>query len=240
MSTHSNDPSLQHHFSNPRQQVDAGRLGMWLFLATEVLFFGGLFVAYAILKTGHGASFEFGHNQLSVPLGALNTVILITSSLTMALAVLKCRQGDKQASGLLLLATIAFASAFLGVKAVEYYSKYQLCLLPGNLYGFPLMDAVGNPILDALGKPVYSEHCSTAMEGFPGQPWVFFSLYFTMTGIHALHIVIGIGLLAWILGRTVRGDFNATYFAPVENVGLYWHLVDLVWIFLFPVLYRVG
>ena len=240
MSTHGHDPSLQHHFQNPQQQVDAGRMGIWLFLATEVLFFGGLFIAYAILKTGHGPTFEFGHNQLSVPLGALNTVVLITSSLTMALAVLRSKEGNAKSSGRYLIWTLLFAFVFLGVKGIEYTGKYNTCLLPGDMYGLPELDSAGNMVLNDQGKPVYAEHCTKAMEGFPGQPWVFFSLYFTMTGIHALHIIIGIGLLFWILLRTRRGEFKPNYYAPVENVGLYWHLVDLVWIFLFPLLYRVG
>lgn len=240
MSATAHLPEHQHHFFTARQQQESGRLGMWLFLATEVLFFGGLFVAYGVLKTGYGAEFEFGHNLLSVPLGATNTVILITSSLTMALAVQQTTEGRRRNAAIFLVATIALASAFLVVKGIEYNSKVEQCLLPGNMYGSPLTDAVGNVLLDSAGERQFADHCTVAKAGLPGQPWVFFSLYFTMTGIHGLHVLIGIGLLLWLLRRTLRGEFNGRYFAPIENVGLYWHLVDLVWIFLFPVLYRVG
>ena len=240
MTSNSNSSNLKHYFHSPQQQLDASRLGMWLFLATEVLFFGGLFIAYALLKSGYPENFEFGHNMLSVPMGSINTVVLITSSLTMALSVHYCQQNTPSKAALFMKLTIALAAMFLVVKGFEYNAKIETCLLPGDLYGLPLTDNTGNFILDDDGERQFAEHCTVAKEGLPGQPAVFFSLYFIMTGIHALHVIIGIGLLFWILGKINKGAFSNEYFSPIENVGLYWHLVDLVWIFLFPLLYRVG
>ena len=212
--THGERPShLAHHFTSVEQQASAAKLGMWLFLATEILFFGGLFVAYAVLRAFYPEMFLEAHTMLSVPLGAFNTVVLITSSLTMALAVRAAQLDDGRALRAFLWVTMALAAVFLAVKYVEYTPKFHHGLLPGRYY--------------------HSEAIVAS------QPQLFFSLYFLMTGMHGLHIVVGIGLMLWIARRAARGEFGAHYHTPVENLGLYWHFVDIVWIFLFPLLYLV-
>ena len=186
---------------------------MWLFLATEILFFGGLFVAYAVLRAFYPQMFLTAHEVLSVPLGTFNTVVLITSSLTMALAVRAAQLGERRQISGFLVATIALAAVFLVVKYFEYSAKFHEGLLPGRFYTSHELDAA--------------------------RPYLFFSLYFVMTGMHGVHIVIGIGLMIWMMRRTARGDFATGFFTPVENLGLYWHFVDIVWIFLFPLLYLI-
>jgi cytochrome c oxidase subunit 3 len=208
-------PSLLEHFQTAGQQQEAAKLGMWIFLVTEILFFGGLFLAYGVYRGLHPEMFLAAHRHLSVPLGGVNTVVLITSSLTMALAVRAAQVGDRRLLVPLLALTIALAFVFLGIKYVEYAHKFHDGLLPGRFY---------HP---AHGLVI------------PGQPQIFFSIYFMLTGLHGVHVIIGIGVLSWIVRRARRGDFSPAYYTPVENVGLYWHLVDLVWIFLFPLLYLV-
>jgi len=208
------DFHVAHHFDKADTQFDAGRMGIWLFLVTEVLFFGGLFCAFAVFRSWYYDSFVEAHHHLDKVMGAVNTIVLITSSFTMAMGVRSSQQGKKQQTSLMLILTIAFAFVFLVVKYFEYSHKIHDGLLPGALF-----------------------HA----EGFKSaHPGMFFAIYFMMTGIHGLHIVIGIGLLTWILLRNMKGEFGARYYAPVEGVGLYWHLVDLVWIYLFPLLYLIG
>ncbi|HEY3353823.1 MAG TPA: cytochrome c oxidase subunit 3 family protein [Polyangia bacterium] len=205
-------PFQQHHFATAEQQQDAAKLGMWIFLATEVLFFGGLFLAYGVFRGLHPEMFLAAHHHLSVPLGGLNTIVLITSSLTMALAVRSAQTGDNGLAIKLLAATFLLAGVFLVIKSFEYAHKFHEGLLPGRFYHG---------------------------HGIAGKPHIFFGIYFVMTGLHGLHVVIGMGVIAWIIVRARRRDFSPAYYTPVENVGLYWHLVDLVWIFLFPLLYLV-
>jgi cytochrome c oxidase subunit III len=233
------EPGVAHHFHSMEQQRAAGTMGMWLFLSGEVLFFGVLFCGYAMMRFLYPETFEAAHQHLSVTLGSVNTVILITSSFTMALAVDAVRKGQVKALRWLLWLTIAFALGFMVVKGFEYTSKIESCLLPGDYYGLPERDALGNVMRDDAGTPLYAEHCSIVREGIPGIPAVFFGLYFTMTGLHGLHVLIGIGLMLWLLRRTYVLQAKPETVTAVENVGLYWHLVDLVWIFLFPMLYLV-
>lgn len=205
---------MQHHFDTAAQQESASKLGMWLFLSTEVLMFSGLFLAYAIARYLYPDMMLQAHEELSIPLGATNTVVLITSSLTMALAVRAAQVGNQKQLKLQLILTILFACTFMVVKYFEYTAKIEHGMLPGNaLY--------------------------TAGGTYPGGPQLFFGIYFMMTGLHGIHVLIGIGVLLWILLRANKGHFGPEYYTPVENVGLYWHLVDLVWIFLFPLLYLV-
>jgi cytochrome c oxidase subunit 3 len=220
MAVHTEEQSLSpnyhvaHHFDKADTQFDANRMGIWIFLVTEVLFFGGLFCAFFIFQNWYFDSFVEAHNYLDWRLGGLNTIVLITSSLTMALAVRAAQTNDKARVTRMLAITIACAAAFLCIKFYEYHHKIVEGLLPGGAF--------------------------TAAGFHSSNPKVFFSLYFMMTGIHGLHVVIGMGLIMWILLRNVRGEFSSRYYAPVEGVGLYWHLVDLVWIYLFPLLYLVG
>ncbi len=213
-------PELRHHFANLEAQKEASSLGMWIFLATEVLFFGGMFTAYTVYRSSYRAAFEGASNVLDIRLGALNTAVLILSSLTMALAVRAASQGKKKWIVLFLVATIVLGSVFLGVKVVEYKEKFDRHEVPGPHFVVPMNEETHQPL--------------------PRQSEMFFSLYFCMTGLHALHMVIGIGLLTWLIVKATKGAFTARYNSPVEMVGLYWHFVDIVWIFLFPLLYLLG
>ena len=204
---------LAAHFADSEQQKGAAKLGMWIFLATEILFFGGLFMAYAAFRFFYPGTFLAAHAYLSVPMGGLNTVVLITSSLTMALAVRAARLGDRKNLPRLLIATFLLASVFLVVKYFEYQHKFELGLLPGRYYH--------------------------AHEVIPGLPHIFFGIYFVMTGLHGVHVIAGMMVIAWITVRSYQGQYSPAWYTPVENVGLYWHLVDLIWIFLFPLLYLV-
>jgi cytochrome c oxidase subunit III len=208
-------PRLQHHFDDMDQQAEASTLGMWVFLVTEIMFFGGLFMAYIVYRGASPEGFAEASHHLNVTWGAINTVVLIVSSLTMALAVRAAQTSapPKVQVGW-LLATIALGAAFLGVKVIEYGDKFTHNLVPGP--GF-------------------------VWEGkYPAAAEQFYSLYFCMTGLHALHMVIGIGIMSVIAVMAWRRQFDELYFTPVEVSGLYWHFVDIVWIFLFPLLYLIG
>ncbi len=207
---------LAHHFDTPAQQAGAAKFGMWLFLATEILMFSGLFLAYFIIRMFYPEMVLDAHEHLSKIAGGINTVVLITSSFTMAMAVRAAQVGDRPKLKINLLFTIGFACVFMIVKYFEYSAKWEHGMLPGKYY-------------HAWDHGYYLE----------GLPHIFFGLYFCMTGLHGLHVVVGIGVLTWIYLRASRGDFGPEFYTPVENVGLYWHLVDLVWIFLFPLLYLV-
>jgi cytochrome c oxidase subunit 3 len=203
-----------HHFDSADHEFGAAKQGMWVFLVTEVLMFGGLFVAYGIFKGLYPHTWHEAHEQLNVKMGTINTVVLITSSLTMALGVGAAQRGQRDRSIMCLVATFLLACCFLVVKFFEYSAKFEHGLLPGGYF--------------------HSEHITD-----PKAP-LFFSLYFVMTGLHGVHVLIGMGLIAWIIKRTAAREFSPSYYTPVEIVGFYWHFVDLVWIYLFPLLYLVG
>ena len=207
-------PDLAHHFETREQQYEAANLGMWAFLVQEILFFGGLFGGYTVYRTKYFEAFVEGSHHLDVGLGTFNTAVLIGSSLTMALAV-HAAQSDRR-NGIIgwLLATIGLGCIFLGVKFVEYSHKYHENLIPGSSF------TVDSPLA--------------------GQLKIFFSFYFVMTGMHAVHMIVGVGIMLWLIVKANRGRFSATYYTPVELAGLYWHFVDIVWIFLFPLLYLIG
>ena len=298
---------VAHHFESAQQQFDAGKLGMWLFLVTEVLFFSGLFVAYAVYRGNHPEVFLDAHKYLNTTLGTFNTIVLLSSSLTMAWAVRCAQLGQQRGLVRLLATTLAFASLFLGVKAVEYSHKWGEGLLWAGAYAGQVTHGgeVNQQIIRALvvlsvpaalglliagirfGTLLRSEKrisgsrklwgsliiaalayfagvgIGQAVEHFSGHAHetdghhqqhltnvvatseketltgVFFSIYYAMTGVHAIHILAGMGVIIWLLLRAIRGDFGAHYFGPVDYVGLYWHLVDLVWIYLFPLLYLI-
>ena len=207
-------PALAHHFDSLQQQVEASTLGMWVFLVTEVLFFGGLFVTYSVYRSWYPAAFAAASHELDVTLGAINTAALITSSLTMALAVHAAQLGQRRLLMIFLVLTMTLGAAFLGIKSIEYYHKVAEHHVPGPGFQFE------------------QEHIRHAQ--------IFFSLYFVMTGLHALHMVIGIGIMLVMLWWSWRGTITAEYYSPIEISGLYWHFVDIVWIFLFPLLYLIG
>lgn len=325
---HDHPPYLGHHYDTPEQQFDSGKLGMWLFLATEVLLFAGLFCAYAIYRKNHPEIFIYAHQFLDKEMGGINTVVLITSSFTMALAVRMAQLGKRQATAGLLALTLLGGCGFLGIKYVEYEHKWKHGLLWGTKYrdqelhheeappgehgalerlvgmGVALAteespgttnagatpeaelgaastdagsaeagadggsgqhgDAMGagaaspSPPLPIIGGEAMPHTTlskgATQPEGTvqpeeadgghahpkkPSNVHIFFGIYFLMTGLHGIHVIVGMSAIAWVLVRTLRGDFSAEYSTPVDLVGLYWHLVDLVWIYLFPLLYLI-
>jgi cytochrome c oxidase subunit 3 len=211
---HASHPALAHHFDSLGQQEEAATLGMWVFLVTEVLFFGGLFAAYSIYRGWYPAAFAAASHHLDVVLGGVNTVVLITSSLTMALAVHGAQTGERRRLLGFLTLTLLLGAVFLVIKGIEYSHKFEEHLVPGPRFEFE------------------AEHFRQAQ--------VFLSLYFVMTGLHALHMVIGLGILGWMIVWARNGTITPEYTSPVEVSGLYWHFVDIVWIFLFPLLYLIG
>jgi len=211
--------ALKHQFDDMAQQREADSLGMWLFLITEIMFFGGMFTGYAVYRQKYYEAFVQGSHHLDVTLGAINTGVLICSSLTMAMAVHAAQLGKKKHIVVWLVLTIILGGAFLGIKGVEYSHKYHDGLIPGTLWG------------------------PQAEPGAPAPPremQIFYSFYFAMTGMHALHMVIGIVMMLILIRMSLQGRFTTEYYAPVEISGLYWHFVDIVWIFLFPLLYLIG
>ena len=204
---------LAHHFSDVEQQRESAKLGMWLFLLTEILLFGGLFCAYAIYRAWYPDMFHHAHQALDLTMGTVNTIVLITSSVTMALAIRFMQLGRRDLTILNLVLTLAFAATFLVIKYFEYSHKFHLGQLPGKFYTF---------------------------QGIEGSnPHIFFSIYFAMTGLHGIHVIAGMSIIGWVLYRTTRNEFSPAYYTPIEMTGLYWHLVGLIWIFLFPLLYLI-
>lgn len=295
-SGHSNH--LAHHFETLDQQFDSGKLGMWLFLTTEVLLFSGLFCGYAVYRANHPEVFEYAHLYLSKPLGTFNTLVLIFSSFTMASAVYASQVGNRRWLVRMLAITLACGFVFLGVKFVEYKAKWEEGLLTGSSYrpevappgvvvpqtaraepngaaaqsaaapdtaeqkpsedpkasaadtsggaGFVMEKSTIAPAAVGergiapswLAKGANPPH-GTWVGPEPNNVQVFFGIYFAMTGLHGFHVLAGMGAIAWILLRARRGEFSPEYFTPVDFTGLYWHLVDLVWIFLFPLFYLI-
>ncbi len=211
-----NPAFVAHHFADSEQQFTSAKLGMWVFLLTEILFFGGLFCAYGVYRYLHPEMFFNVHKLLNINLGATNTIVLITSSLTMALSIRSMQLGKRKQTIVFLVTTLLLASVFLFIKYIEYSHKIHLGELPGKWYSYTGSENLGN------------------------NPHIFFSIYFAMTGLHGIHVIAGMITIIWILVRTVKGHFSAQYYTPIEVTGLYWHLVDLIWIFLFPLLYLIG
>jgi cytochrome c oxidase subunit III len=219
------NPALKHHFSTMEQQREASSLGMWLFLATEIMFFGGMFCAYLIYRLAHFNDFAAASSSLSIKLGAGNTVVLLLSSLTVVLAVNAAQRGKRKLLVFYLIATIVLGVTFLGVKAVEYHDKFVEHHVPGPNFNFVEEHTAGHDEL----PPVNQQHAQ-----------MFFSLYFVMTGMHAIHMIIGVGLFAVLAVLAWKGHYDQNYNTPIENAGLYWHFVDVVWIYLFPLLYLIS
>jgi cytochrome c oxidase subunit III len=243
---------LYGQFETLEQQKETATLGMWIFLTTEVLFFGGLFMTYTINRHAYSAAFGVGGNTLDLKLGGLNTVVLILSSLTMAMSVWAAQIGKKKQITGFLIATLLLGCVFLGVKAVEYKQKYDHHLIPGR--NFDIAFCVNNPSACGLsGKALEDEQKEIAeavkaedknnpgygLANLNSHAQLYFSLYFGMTGLHALHMIIGAGLLLWLLKESLAQRFGPGYNTPVEVTGLYWHFVDIVWIYLFPLLYLI-
>ncbi len=229
ITTHS---GLAHHFDDIEQQREAGTLGMWAFLVTEVMFFGGLFLAYILYRSKYPVEFAVASNSLNVTMGFINTLVLICSSLTMALAVYCAQIGKRLPLITFLILTMVLGATFLVIKGVEYHEKYIEHHIPVrfNTYEFKW-------------EPHAAQGASSQAEGLAvetGNVEMFFFLYFAMTGVHALHMIIGLGVLMTLVFMARRGRFTPEYHSPVELSGLYWHFVDIVWIFLFPLLYLIG
>ena len=212
------NPNLRHHFDDMEQQFESATLGMWVFLLTEIMFFGGMFCAYMIYRSMYPGAFASTSQHMNPKWGAINTAVLIVSSLSMALAVRAARLGQQKALQILLLVTIFFGLCFLGVKAIEYHEHW-----------------VDNKVPLIAGHWNYNEAPQYAR-----QAQILFCFYFFMTGFHAVHMIVGVALMLTIYAMARKGKFSSSYFTPVEISGLYWHFVDIVWIFLFPLLYLIG
>lgn len=302
MSTHDHEhhaPGLQHQFEDMKQQEESVSIGMWMFLVQEIMFFGGLFTAYLVFRSRYPLAFAEGSNHLDAFWGGLNTLVLIVSSLTMALAVYYAQKGNRNLQVIMIVLTMVFGSVFLGVKVIEYTDKYNSGLVPvtgwnkktteadlkgeagkkekafaiplietrteaaaadpahakkpnpkGEFqwnYGAALVDyglnkekTTGKQFLTDAEKVGYFSNGVFDPDKYRDKIRLFYFIYFVMTALHALHMIVGLGLMAWLLWKAWIGTFSAEYFAPVEMSGLYWHFVDIVWIFLFPLLYLLG
>jgi len=215
LDSHTETAELREQFETPGQQKEISTLGMWIFLVTEIMFFGGLFLAYAIYRREFAGAFAVASNTLDVVVGAVNTAVLLCSSFTMVLAVRAAQIGSRKALIWFLILTIVLGGVFLGVKAYEWNLKFEEHHVPGRSF-----------------------HLEGTGEQGPAQ--LFFSLYFTMTGLHALHMIVGEGLMLFLLWQAYAGKYTPRYYTPVDIGGLYWHFVDIVWIFLFPLLYLIA
>jgi cytochrome c oxidase subunit 3 len=276
-------PGLQHQFDDMAQQRDSTTIGMWAFLAQEIMFFGGAFTAYMVYRGKFPMAFAAGSNHLDVIMGAVNTVVLICSSLTMALGVYFAQKNNRNMLVFFLALTMFFGSIFLGVKFIEYKDKWEHGLIPvagwnhhvgegehheAAEHGLPVdaeyrsseayelkakrgefrwadsslaeQAAKHNTLTSYEKLGYYDAQGNLNPQAFEAKVRIFFWIYFAMTGLHALHMIIGIGLILWIGYRSWRNEFSIDYYAPVELFGLYWHFVDIVWIFLFPLLYLLG
>jgi cytochrome c oxidase subunit 3 len=260
---------LAHHFESPKQQFESGKLGMWLFLATELLMFGGLFCAYAIYRGNHPEIFVYGHRFLDVKWGGINTLVLICSSFTMAWGVRCAQLGQKRRLILMLCLTLACASTFMAIKYVEYSHKIRAGLLwgknfepnehayhseegrahaespqPAPFLGSSAQGESGSTIPRAAPSPSGLKSSNLpnndhSMPAMPKNAHIFFGIYFAMTGLHGIHVLAGMIVIGWLIVGATAGRFGPHYFTPVDLVGLYWHVVDLIWIFLFPLLYLI-
>jgi cytochrome c oxidase subunit III len=221
--THSDHPAhLQHHFVSSEQQFDAAKMGMWLFLVTEILLFSGMFVAYTVYRSWHPEVFVLSSELLNPCLGGLNTIVLLASSFTVALGIHYAQVNNKKGLVINLVLTFLFALTFLVVKYFEYTAKFEHGIFPGAAFD---PHGVSHGVDYAMYNVPYARQ--------------FFSIYFVMTVIHGVHVLVGMGLFTWITIRAIKGEFSSEYYTPVENCGLYWHLVDIIWIFLFPLLYLI-
>ncbi len=217
-----NHSVVAHHFTDLEQQRETETFGMWMFLATEILIFGAIFTAYAVYRLRYAHDFEAASSKLNILIGSINTVVLLTSSLTMVLSVHATRTGHPRMLMTCLWLTILLGLTFFGFKAVEYYEDYQEGLVPGTLKFNP------------------GEWTEMTPPAEPGHVKLMLAFYYIMTLLHATHMVVGMGLLLWLVWRARQGMLTPVRYMAVEIVGLYWHFVDIVWIFLLPMLYLTG
>ncbi|NGP77140.1 cytochrome c oxidase subunit 3 family protein [Balneolaceae bacterium YR4-1] len=204
---------VQHHFVDSDQQFDAAKFGMWIFLVTEILFFGGLFAAYIVYRAWYPELFTLASEELNTLWGGVNTLVLIGSSLTVAMAIKSAQLNQKKNIIINLGITIALAFVFMVIKYFEYTHKFEIGIFPGQFYAF---EGIDHPKAN-----------------------IFFSLYYLMTGLHGIHVLVGIGLMIWLVKKAMNQAYDSEYYTPLEITGLYWHLVDIIWIFLFPLFYLI-
>jgi len=233
---HDHPPYQRHHFETVDQQFDATNFAMWLFLLTEIMFFGGLFTAYLIMRNWYYPAFVEASHQLQIGWGTANTAVLIVSSFTMAMGVWSAEMRRKGLLLLFLSITFLLGLAFLGIKTIEYHEKWEKHHIPGFHYS-------DSSFTDPASDPeVHKQYPNDKpLQGDMAQKTeMYFFLYFAMTGMHALHMIIGISILAYMIFRARQGAYTNGHVTFVENFGLYWHFVDIVWIFLFPLLYLIS
>jgi len=232
---HEHPPYQRHHFETIGQQNDATNFAMWLFLLTEIMFFGGLFTAYLIFRNWYYPAFVVASHQLQITWGTANTAVLISSSFTMAMGVWSAQMRKKGALVLCLVLTFILGIVFLGIKSIEYSEKWEKHHIPGIRYSI-------QSFVDPASDPeVYNEyHDKPLAPDMARHTELYFFLYFAMTGMHALHMIIGIGILVFMIVRAQAGAYTTGHVTFVENFGLYWHFVDIIWIYLFPLLYLIS
>jgi cytochrome c oxidase subunit III len=233
---HDHPAYQRHHFETMGQQNDATNFAMWLFLLTEVMFFGGLFTAYLIMRNWYYPAFVEASHQLNIGWGTANTAVLITSSFTMAMGVYNAQMKRKGGLLLYLWLTFILGVAFLGIKTIEYHEKYTKHHIPG--FGYSIQ-SFSNPTSDPEVHDSYPEDKPLGID-MANKTEIYFFLYFAMTGMHALHMIIGIGILGFMIYRAKNDAYTTGHVTFVENFGLYWHFVDIVWIYLFPLLYLIS
>lgn len=233
---HPHHPYLQHHFESLGQQHEASTLGMWIFLATEILFFAGVLMAFSLYHSLYHPGFTAASHLQNWKLGATNTVVLIVSSVTMALGVYFAQIGKRKALVVALIATMMLGATFLVVKYFEYKAHFEEHLWPGASYSLPHEAAEEVAKKENGGKEMTADQYASISNGAR----IFFFLYFFMTGLHALHMIVGLGVVGYMTFVASKGRFSPEYYGPIEVTGLYWHFVDIVWIYLFPLLYLIG
>lgn len=229
-----------HHFRDAEHEFEASKFGVWVFLCTEILMFGGLFVGYVIYSTLYPEVFEAGSQFLDWRLGAVNTAVLLLSSFTIAVSIRNLQMNQQKAAITNMIITLICGLAFMGIKAYEYNHKFHLGLYPGKYFNYQPHHQEGhaNQVEAHESTAAHAEDVAM-MDELPKDIPMYFSFYFVMTGIHGSHVLIGMGLILWCLIRARRGEFGPDYYTPVEGSALFWHLVDLIWIYLFPLLYLI-
>ncbi|MDC1142874.1 cytochrome c oxidase subunit 3 family protein [Planctomycetota bacterium] len=229
---------LAMHFDNMNQQYQSGKLGMWLFLGQEVMFFAGLFLAYAVYRANHTEMFHYGQYFLNTTMGATNTAVLLISSLTAAWTVRAAQLEQKRTLLITIAITFICACAFMVIKYFEYAHKFHIGVGWGDSFNVSAEHVATDlaPLMKETG--LSAQELSDTMKNM--KMGRFFAIYFCMTGLHGIHVLVGMGLYIWLFIRAMRGDFNRKNYGAVDNIALYWHIVDLIWIFLFPLLYLIG
>lgn len=239
---HGHNPYLAHHFEDIGQQEEAHTLGLWIFLATEIMFFGGLFLAFIAYHVMFPEAFGAASNELSPTWGVINTAVLLISSFTMAMAVWSAQTSRRKPLIGFLIVTLLCGFAFMGIKSIEYTEKFTHHLVPGPNFQFDINKPHHGAALSLSEQQKHDAHVSELLKKDPHlnrHAQMFFVMYFCLTGLHGFHVVCGLGVIGWILVGAIRGQYHAMWNTPVHLTGLYWHLVDLVWIYLFPVIYLI-